>query len=65
VGRVDYAPRIDVDLQAGDIIRSINGVKLSHVDDLRTELTKYKIGDAVALEVERQGAFQFVTFETE
>jgi len=65
VGRVDYAPRIDVDLQAGDIIRSINGVKLSHLDDLRTELTKYKIGDAVALEVERQGAFQFVTFETE
>lgn len=65
VARVDYAPRIDADLRIGDVVRSINGIPLSRVDDLRSQLAKFKPGDAVALEVERQGLLQFVTFEVE
>lgn len=63
--RVDYEPKLDVDLSVGDVIRSINGTPVTSVDMLRTELDRHKPGDSVVLEVERQGVFQFVGFQME
>ena len=62
---VDYEPVIDADLVVGDVIRSINGKPLRTVPELREELGRFKPSDPVVLEVERQGVFQFVTFEME
>lgn len=64
-GKVDYPPPIDSDLTAGDVIRSLNGIRLTGASHLRSELERFKTGDAVVLEVERQGRFQFVSFEME
>jgi serine protease Do len=64
-GKVDYTPPIDADLAAGDVICSLNGVQLTGASHLRSELERFKTGDAVVLEVERQGRFQFVSFEIE
>jgi len=64
-GKVDYTPPIDADLAAGDVICSLNGVQLTGTSHLRSELERFKEGDAVVLEVERQGRFQFVSFEME
>lgn len=63
--RVDYSPAIDADLDLGDVIRSVNGVKVAGATDFRAELDRFRPGDAVVLEVERQGKFQFVSFEME
>jgi len=65
VARTDYEPRISADLAVGDVIRSANGKRIDNLDGLRAELSRYKVGDAVVLEVERQGVFQFVSFEME
>jgi len=64
-GKVDYTPPIDADLAVGDVICSLNGVRLTAARHLRSELEHFKTGDAVVLEVERQGRFQFVSFEME
>jgi serine protease Do len=64
-GKVDYTPPIDADLAAGDVICSLNGIQLTGASHLRSELERFKTGDAVVLEVERQGRFQFVSFEIE
>jgi serine protease Do len=64
-GKVDFTPAIDADLAVGDVIRSINGSSLTSTDDLRSRLEGFKTGDAVVLEVERQGRYQFVAFEME
>jgi S1-C subfamily serine protease len=61
---VDYEPVLYADLVMGDVIRSIGGKALASVGDLRAELARFK-PDPVVLEVERQGVFQFVTFERE
>lgn len=64
-GKVDYTPAIDADLAVGDVIRSVNGILLANSDDLRSELERFKVGDAVVLQVERQGTYQYVSFEME
>ena len=46
-------------------IRFINGVRVSSKEGLRTELERLKTGDPVVLEVERQGRYQFVSFDME
>lgn len=61
--RADSAPANEADLTTGDVIRSLNGVPLTGKSHLRSELDRFKAGDAVVLEVERQGRFQFVSFE--
>ena len=64
-GKVDYTPAIETDLAVGDIIRSINGTRLTGSSDLRSELERFKPGEAVVLEIERQGRYQFVAFDME
>jgi serine protease Do len=62
---VDYSPAIDADLVLGDVIRSVNGIKIVSTSDFRSELERFRPGDAVVLEVERKGQYQFVSFEME
>jgi S1-C subfamily serine protease len=64
-GTVDYAPAVAIDLVTGDVIRSINGLRLSGTNDLRAQLERLKVGDPVVLEIERQGTYQFIAFEME
>jgi len=64
-GKVDYLPAVDADLVPGDVIHAINGLQLTGLDHLRAELERLKTGAPVALEVERQGRYLFVSFEKE
>lgn len=52
-------------LKAGDIIHSLNNQPVITLDQLRTDLTAVKPGRAVVLQVERDGALDFVSFEAE
>ncbi len=52
-------------LTTGDIIHSVNGVAIQSVESLRDVLDKVKSGSTVALQIERDGQLQFVTFEIE
>jgi len=63
--RVDYTPKLDADLEVGDVIISINRTPLNHPEDLRAELARYQPGDAIVLEIEHKRVFQFTAFEME
>lgn len=63
--RVDDMPKLDVDLEVGDVIRSINRVPLNRPEDLRAELARYQPGAAIVLEIEHKKVFQFTAFEME
>ncbi len=52
-------------LATGDVIHSVNGTPIQNIEALRNALDKIKSGSAVALQVERDGQLQFVTFEME
>jgi hypothetical protein len=45
------------------VIRSVNRIKIASTSDFRSELDRFRAGDAVVLE--RQGQYQFVAFEME
>jgi len=64
-GKVDYTAPIDADLAIGDVICSLNGIRLTSTSHFRSELDRFKPGDPVVLEVERQGRIQFVSFDME
>jgi serine protease Do len=55
----------DTGLQAGDIIHQVNTTSIDSTDTLRAAINALKIGDAVALQVERDGALMYVSFEVE
>jgi S1-C subfamily serine protease len=55
----------EADLQAGDVIHSINNTQVSDLEALRYQLAKLKHGNAVVLLVERSGGFQYVSFEAD
>jgi serine protease Do len=65
VAKVDYSPAVETELSAGDVIQAVNGVPLNNAKDLRAQLQRFHLGDAVALRVERQGLYRFVSFEIE
>jgi serine protease Do len=53
----------DIGLTTGDVIHAINNRPVDTVENLRSALSQLKSGDSVALQVERQGKLQFVSFE--
>jgi S1-C subfamily serine protease len=53
----------EAELLGGDVIHSVNDVPIANIDALRHEMQQFKRGDAVVLQVERQGGLQFVSFE--
>lgn len=53
----------DTDLQARDIIHALNGKPVKSLQGLRDALNAMKSGEAGVLQVERDGKFQYMTFE--
>ena len=54
-----------IDLEAGDVIHAINGSPVSSLDFLRDKVKNLARGTAVALQVERDGEMQYISFEIE
>ena len=52
----------EIPIQTGDVIHGINGKTITTLADLRAALDNLKIGDAVALLVERYGQLIYVSF---
>ena len=65
VAKVDYAPTIETELTAGDVIQAINGTRIKSVNELRAGLSSMNPGSPVVLQVERQGLYRFMSFEME
>jgi serine protease Do len=52
-------------LKPGDIIHSLNNQPITTLEQLRTEIAAIKSGHAVVLQIERDGALDFVSFEAD
>ena len=63
--RAAGAEGLEVDLRPGDVIYAINNEPTSTVASLTTALGQLKTGDAVVLQVERDGQLMYVAFEME
>lgn len=56
---------ISSDLISGDVIRSLNGMPITSIEDLRSELDKVALGTGVVLQVERERQFRYMSFEVD
>jgi serine protease Do len=65
VGRAVDLIMPDTGLQAGDIIHQLNLTPIDSIDTLRAAVRTLKTGDAVVLQVERDGGLTYVSFEME
>ena len=54
-----------IDLQPGDIIHAVNGTHVAVLSSFRATIDEFQRGDAVVLQIERDGHFQYVAFEIE
>jgi Trypsin-like serine proteases, typically periplasmic, contain C-terminal PDZ domain len=64
VARTADAPVIEGGgFRAGDIIYAINREVVASLADVRLILSRYKSGDAIAVQLERSGKLMFVSFE--
>jgi serine protease Do len=64
-GLLNGEPATLAELQAGDVIFSMNGKPVNNTVELRHELTSFKQGDPVVFQVERRGINQYIAFEIE
>jgi serine protease Do len=64
-GLLSGEPATLTDLTVGDVITTINGKAVKNKQELLQDLDSFKVGDAIALEVERRGVTQYVAFELE
>lgn len=55
----------NVDLEPGDIIHAVNNTPIALLSVFKEKIESYKRGDAVVLQIERDGRFQYVPFEIE
>jgi serine protease Do len=65
VGRAADLIMPDTGLQAGDVIHQMNTTHIDSMATLRTAVSELKTGDAVVLQVERDGGLMYVSFEME
>ncbi len=65
VGRAADLIMPDTGLQAADVIHQLNTTPIDSVATLRTAVGALKTGDAVVLQVERDGGLLWVSFEME
>jgi len=65
VGRAADLIGPDTGLNAGDVIHAFNGKPIDSVDTLRALLQQTKIGDSLALQIERGGQLSYVSFDLE
>jgi serine protease Do len=56
---------VESGLQSGDVIHSINGVTIQTLAALRAELARFKAGNPIALQVEREGRLMYLAFNLE
>jgi S1-C subfamily serine protease len=63
LGRILEWNSVHTDLRQGDIIVSINKTPITSVEDLKSVLAKFKAGDPVVMQIERQGKLHYVAFE--
>ena len=63
--RIQDATSADTGLKAGDVIRSINQTPVDSLDTLKKSVRGLKAGDAVALQIEREGKLSYLSFEIE
>jgi S1-C subfamily serine protease len=52
-------------LKTGDVVHSLNGHPIQSVEELRVATRQLRPGDAVALQVERDGGYLYLAFEME
>jgi serine protease Do len=64
-GKANYMPVVDADLTVGDVIFSVNNIFIHNVTELHSQMDKFKPGDPIVLEIERQGIYQYVAFDME
>ena len=55
---------VDVALEAGDVIHTVNGVVVKTSDELRTALNHSSANSPVVLQIERSGKLMFIAFRT-
>jgi serine protease Do len=65
VGRAAEFNSAESGLQAGDVIHSLNRTPIDSVQTLRTAVRALKPGDAVVLQIERNGGLQYLPFDME
>src|SRR6266851_3890057 len=65
VGRAANLIVSDSGLQTGDIIHALNTKLIDSVETLRRAVRALKSGDAVVLQIERDGGLQYLPFEME
>jgi serine protease Do len=54
-----------VDLQPGDIIQAVNNLPIAVLSSFQELIAGFKRGDAVVLQIERDGRLRYITFEME
>ena len=54
-----------IDLQPGDVIHAINNLPVAFLAVFQKMINEFQRGEAVVLQIEREGRFQFVAFEIE
>jgi len=52
-------------LRQGDVIHSLNRVPMATLDAFRSRIDEFRKGDAVALQIEREGRLRYVAFDIE
>ena len=65
VARTSGVAGDEVNLKTGDIVYSANTTRVNVIEDLRTFVKGLKSGDAVVLQVERDGLLNFLSFRFE
>ena len=65
VGRAANFIGVTSGLQTGDIIHSLNQKSIDSLDSLRAAIRQVKVGDAVALQIERDGGLMYLAFDME
>jgi len=64
-GRTLDASGLDTGLLPGDTIHALNRVPIESVEELRRAMKERKGGEAIVLQIEREGRFRYLVFETE
>jgi serine protease Do len=65
VGQAPGFNSVNTGLRVGDVIHSLNHRPVASVEQLRSAVAQLKPPDSAVLRIERQGQFQYLTFEME
>jgi serine protease Do len=64
-GLLSGEPATLANLLVGDVITSVNGKPVNDKQQLQQDLSTFKVGETIVLEIERRGVTQYVAFEME